>query len=95
MPGQAKFPCRRRAPKPSATPEDIALLRILADNPTASRDDLIAALHRRTTNPQRKVTDTLRRFLNGGLIVRKHNGFELTDKGKGTIAAGEEKAIDA
>jgi hypothetical protein len=37
----------------------------------------------------------LRRFLNGGLIVRKHNGFELTDKGKGTIAAGEEKAIDA
>jgi hypothetical protein len=61
----------------------------------APRDDLIAALHWRTTKPQRKVTDTLRRFLNGGLIVRKHNGFELTDKGKGTIAAGDEKAIDA
>jgi hypothetical protein len=34
---------RRCAPKQSATPEDIALLRILADNPTASRDDLIGA----------------------------------------------------
>jgi hypothetical protein len=83
---------RRRAPKQSATPEDIALLRILADKPTASRDDLIPALHWRTTNPQRKVADTLRRFLNGGLIVRKHNGFELTHQGKRTIAAGEETA---
>jgi predicted methyltransferase len=55
-----------------------------------SPDTGLAVKRRRA--PQRKVTDTLRRFLNGGLIVRKHNGFELTDKGKGTIAANEEKA---
>src|SRR5262245_1588988 len=86
---------RRRATKQSVTPEDIALLRTLARNPTASRDDLIAALHWRTKNPQRKVTHRLVRFLNRGLIVRKHNGFELTDKGKRTIAVGEDWAIDA
>jgi hypothetical protein len=79
-------PTRRRATKQSVTPEEIALLRALADNPTASRDDLIAALYWRTKSPQRKVSHRLIRFLNRGLIVRKHNGFEVTDNGKRTIA---------
>ena len=81
---------RCRVRKQSATPEDVALLRILAENPTPSRDDLIAALHRRATNPQRRVTHTLRRFLKDGLIVRKNNGFEVTHAGGCKIAASED-----
>jgi hypothetical protein len=86
---------QRRALTQSAAPEEIAVLCTLADNPRASRHDLIAVLHRRTTNAQRKVTHTLRRFLNDGLIVRKNNGFELTYAGRSTIEASEEQAIDA
>jgi hypothetical protein len=85
---------RRRLTKQSVTPEDIALLRALANNPRALRDDLIAALLWRTKTPQRKVSHRLIMFLNRGLIMRKNNRFELTDKGMRTIGAGEEKAID-